>query len=121
MGKKILLIDDEVDFTEVVGTLLRFHDFDVDTINEPLLAPEAINKNNYDLIVSDLMMPDINGFELVEKIRTMPRYKDTPIITLSAKLLNDEERKQLLHHGVHCLSKPFEPSGLVDQICQLLG
>lgn len=120
MPKRILIIDDEIDFTEVVSTLLRFHDFEVDTFNDPTFVLEALQKNHYDLIVSDLMMPHIDGFELIQKIQAMEKYRQSPIIVLSAKVLTDEERKFLFKNKVHCLPKPFEPRGLVEQICQLM-
>lgn len=116
---KVLLIDDEKDFTELTGTLLDFHEFDVDTINEPLEVEKAIQDKQYDLIVTDLMMPHLDGFELIEKIRSLPAYQKTPLIVLTAKPVSDEERKSLLQNDVHFLMKPFEPLSLVDQIRQM--
>lgn len=118
---KILLVDDENDFTELTGTLLDFHGLAVDTINDSLDVEKTITKTQYDLIVTDLMMPHLNGFQLIEKIRTFPAYQKSPIIVLTAKPLNDEERKFLLQNHAHFLMKPFEPLGLVEQIRQLLG
>jgi len=120
MDKKILLVDDEKDFTELTGTLLSFHDLDVDTFNDPQNMEEVITKQHYDLIVTDLMMPHMNGFQFIDLLRQKTRYKKTPIIVLSAKTLTDAERKALMNHEVRFLTKPFEPQGLVDEIQQLL-
>ena len=117
---KILLVDDEKDFTELAGTLLDFHSLSVDTINDPLEVEKAVASKSYDLVVTDLMMPGINGFQLVENLRKNPDYATAPIIVLTAKPLNDEERKHLLQHDVHFMMKPFEPLGLIDQIRRLL-
>ena len=114
--KKILLIDDEVDFTELAGTLLGFHGFEVETFNNPKLVLKQIQNTTYDLIVTDLMMPDMNGFELIQQLRVHPQYEKVPLIVLSAKTLTDEERKFLLQNDVHYFMKPFDPQGLVEHI-----
>lgn len=121
MGKRILLIDDEPDFTELVGTLLSFHDLAADTFNDARSVKEIVTKNSYDLIVTDLMMPEVDGFEVVRTVRGEPQYEKTPIIVLSAKSLSDEERKFLLQQRIHFLPKPFEPQELVEKIGQLLA
>lgn len=118
---KILLIDDEKDFTDLIGTLLGFHDHRVDTFNDPTQVEAAIKANHYSLIVTDLMMPNLDGFSLVEKIRAIEAYQTVPIIVLSAKTLEDDDRKFLLRHHVHFMVKPFEPIGLVEQINRLLA
>ncbi|PIR21605.1 MAG: hypothetical protein COV45_02365 [Deltaproteobacteria bacterium CG11_big_fil_rev_8_21_14_0_20_47_16] len=119
--KQILIVDDEVDFTEIVSTLLDFHNFQADTINDPKQVVEALQKKHYDLIVTDLMMPGMDGFQLVETLRGDPKYHNIPVIVLSAKLLSDEERKRLLVSNVSFLTKPFEPQGLVEKITQMLA
>lgn len=121
MGQKILLLDDEIDFTELTGTLLEFHDFQVRTYNDPELMLNELEKEHYDLIVTDLMMPNIDGFEVIKQIKEKEGYKSTPIIVLSAKPLTDEERKFLFKNKVLFLMKPFEPLGLVEEIKQLLS
>lgn len=113
---KILLIDDEQDFTELTSTLLKFNDFDVEVLNDPIEVRRLLDSSSFDLIVTDLMMPGMDGFELIRNIRALPPYKDKPIFVLSAKTLNDEERKFLLQNRIKLISKPFEPQGLVDEI-----
>ncbi len=118
--KHILIVDDELDFTEIVSTLLDFHNFRTDTVNDPEKVIEVLDDHHYDLIVSDLMMPGLDGFQLIEKLRADPKYHNIPVIVLTAKLLSDEERKRLLVSNVSFLSKPFEPHGLVEKITQML-
>lgn len=119
--KRVLMIDDEPDFTEMTKTLLSFHDIAVDVYNDPLGIEKAISQRQYALVVSDLMMPNMDGFAVIKQLRGKTGYQKTPIIALSAKMLTDEERKLLLQHQVHFVTKPFDPQGLVDQIKQLLG
>lgn len=118
--KKILIIDDEVDFVEITSAMLGFYDYNVVAFTDPTLVLTALQKEVYSLIVTDLMMPKINGFQLIETIRAQAGYQATPIIVLSAKTLSDEERKFILKNKVNLMVKPFEPQGLVDQIQNLL-
>lgn len=116
MNKKVLFIDDEQDFTILVSTLLGFHDFEVDARNNPREVAGCLKDHNYDVIVTDLMMPEVDGFEIIRQVRADPRHQKIPILVLSARTLSDEERKFLLQNDVHFVMKPFEPQGLVDQI-----
>lgn len=120
VGKKVLIIDDEFDFTELIETLLKFHDLDARACNDPSEAIKRLEQEHFDLVVSDLMMPDLDGFVLIEKMRGVTGYRDAPIIVLSAKMLTDQERKFLLKNKVHFLTKPFDPQVLVDQVLQAL-
>ncbi|MDP2599162.1 MAG: response regulator [Deltaproteobacteria bacterium] len=121
MGKKILIIDDEKDFTELMSTLLEFHDFKVDAFTDSADVQKAVEKTKYDLVMTDLMMPHLSGFDVIHLLRQMDAYKTVPIIALSAKTLNDKERKILLQNKVYYVMKPFEPQGLVEQIRQMQG
>ncbi len=116
MQKKILLVDDEPEFTELVATLLQFHDYQVETCNYPMQAYEKILQNHYDVLVFDLMMPELNGLELMHKVRERETGKSVPIILLTAKMLRDEERKKILHAKAKFIAKPFEPEHLVAMI-----
>jgi DNA-binding response OmpR family regulator len=115
-NKRVLFIDDEKDFTILISTLLGFHDFEVDAISDPHEAAERIAQVHYDAVVTDLMMPGLDGFGIIRLIRQHPHYTRTPLLVLSARTLSDEERKFLLQNDVHFVMKPFDPQGLVDQI-----
>lgn len=120
MGNNILLIDDEKDFSDLTSTLLDFHDLHVTTFNDPLDLLNKLTDKKHDIIVTDLMMPHMDGFQLIDKIREFEQYKKTPIIILTAKTLNDEERKYILQNHLHLMIKPFQPQDLVDLIKKLL-
>lgn len=120
MTKSLLLVDDEKDFTELTGTLFQFHGFDIDTFNDPKVIEGQIAKKQYQLIVTDLMMPGMDGFEVIKKIRRLPHYQQIPIVVLSAKVLTDPERKFLLQNRTHVIVKPFEPNLLVEKVKELL-
>lgn len=120
-NKKILIVDDEPDFTELASTMLGFHGFETTAANDPLSVEATLDACPYDLIVTDIMMPGLDGFKLIKKIRAKETYALTPLIVLTAKMISDEERKFLLTHQVQVVLKPFHPHQLVEQIRKLLS
>ncbi|MBX7148615.1 response regulator [bacterium] len=121
MSKKVIFIDDEKDFTDLLTTMLHFHNIEAVTLNDPVVALKELEKQTYDLILTDLMMPEVSGFDIIKSARADSRYKKTPIIVLTAKTLSDAERKLLFQNDVHFYVKPFEPQELVGQIKTLLA
>ena len=67
--KRILIVDDEQDIISVFKMVLEMNDFEVDAYNDPLLALSNFKQNAYDLVILDIRMPDMDGFELYKKIR----------------------------------------------------
>lgn len=121
MSEHVLLVDDEVDFTELTKTLIGFHGYEVEALNDPLQVEARCLEKKFDIIIVDLMMPGIDGFLLIEKLRKIKTCEKTPVIVLSAKILTDAERKRLLQNEAHFITKPFEPQTLVENILNLLG
>ena len=72
-GKKILIVDDDIYITYTFKTGLESYGFEVDTYNNPLLALSKFRRNFYDLLLVDIRMPDMSGFELSQKIRKKDR------------------------------------------------
>ena len=79
---KILIVDDEVDISELISLILKKEGIDSKIINNPLEVPELVKKEKFDLILLDIMMPELSGTELCSKIRD---NVDAPIIFISTK------------------------------------
>ena len=120
MSKRILIIDDERDATDLTSTFLQFHQLDVDSINDPRNIESTIQSNSYDLFIVDLMMPHLDGFQTISLIKSQSKYKGTPIIVITAKSLTDKERKFLYQNNVELITKPYEPLNLVEKISNKL-
>ena len=118
--KRICLIDDEHDFTELTGTLLGFQGYAVTTFNDSREGLAAVQKGDFDVVVVDIMMPHMDGLTVMRTLRETGHDK-TPLFALSAKRLSDEERKFLLTSGIHFVQKPFEPRRLVELIREALA
>jgi len=82
-GKKVIIVDDEQD---ILNTLLRYFNrknkFEVDVFTNPVNALEAIKNNDYDLVLTDIMMPEMNGVDLLKKIKEVK--PDVPVVMMTA-------------------------------------
>ena len=114
---KALLIDDDQKLGDLLKNYLKSYDIDLSAINDPRKAIDTIKHLGPDLLILDVMMPHINGFELCKMIR---EESDTPIIILSARGESDEKVKGIDLGADDYLSKPFEARELVARIHSLL-
>ena len=112
---RVLVADDNPDMRTYIGRLLGAH-WDVDIVEDGNSAIEAIRKNPPDLVVTDAMMPGLDGFGLLAAIRNDPRLRDLPVIMLSARA-GEEARIEGLEAGAdYYLTKPFSARELVAQV-----
>jgi len=81
--KRVLIVDDMEVNRKAIKTFLFFFHFEIDLANDGLEAKALIEKNTYDLVVSDIEMPNMNGFELLTWIRRSSGHKTVPVIMLS--------------------------------------
>lgn len=114
--KRILLIDDESAMTDLVGRVLTMRGYALESRNNPVDGVARALEENFDAVIVDLMMPDLDGFAVLGQLRASPRHAQTPIMVLSARNLSDEERKRLLQFGVRFIPKPFTPARLFDAV-----
>lgn len=110
---KVLIIEDEVSIAELERDYLELNDFEVDIQTNGKKGLEQALAADYSLIILDLMLPDLDGFEICKKIR---ETKDIPIIMVTAKK-NDIDKIRGLGLGVDdYVTKPFSPSELVARV-----
>jgi two-component system alkaline phosphatase synthesis response regulator PhoP len=113
--KKILLVDDEVDILEFLKYNLEQDNFEVLVSNNGKDALKKITQNP-DLIVLDIMMPEMDGFELYQQIKKNKVYQDIPIIFLTAKSGETDEIKGLDLGASDYIQKPISPKKLIARI-----
>lgn len=110
---KVLIIEDEVSIAELERDYFELNDFEVDIQTNGKKGLEQALTTDYSLIILDLMLPDLDGFEICKKIR---ETKDIPIIMVTAKK-NDIDKIRGLGLGVDdYVTKPFSPSELVARV-----
>jgi len=117
---KIMVIDDDEDFTNLYKTALKAGGFDTTGVNQSTTAVEMAYLVQPDVFVIDIMMPEIDGFQLCRLLREDPHFRNTPIIIVTA--LTDEDSK-LVAMGAGAneyLTKPFPVDMLKARINALL-
>ena len=116
MAKRILIVDDDEMVLMAVNELLGQEGYEVHTISSGAGALEQLDQDDYDLLLLDIIMPGMDGFELCKRIREKEKYRETPIVFLTAKS-RDEDRAQGLEAGANLfLSKPISPDKLLGII-----
>ncbi len=113
--KRILHVDDEHDILEVVKTILESEGYDVVSEMRGEYALTQIEKDGFDLLILDIMMPDMSGWELFNRIRTIkPDYK---VIFLTILDLPENKIKELLDAGIKdYIKKPFDREDFIARV-----
>ena len=117
MGNKILIVDGSETFVDLLLYTLESGGHTNNSI--ACDGKEGLNKaskEKFDLIITDINMPKINGFKLISKIKEDPKYKKTPILVLSS-LFDDESKKKARERGaIGWIVKPFLPNQLLKAV-----
>jgi DNA-binding NarL/FixJ family response regulator len=115
-NKKLLLIDDDPNLILLVKDYLEFRGYEVMAAGNGREALEILNLNLPDMIICDVMMPEMDGYAFVDKIRQDSRTSWIPIMFLSAKGQSQDKIKGLTTGADIYMIKPFEPEELVAQV-----
>ena len=124
-GKKLLIIDDESDIIFTIKSIMEENDFKVDSFTDPISALDNYQINFYDLVILDIKMPKMDGFQLYMKIREKdPKIK---ICFLTASELYYEEFRKM-HHELgktinedYFIQKPIRNEDLVKHLTQIIN
>ncbi len=111
--KRVLIVDDNTDISELIALILKKEDIDSKVANNPLEVPELIKNEHFDLILLDIMMPEMSGTELCAKIRD---DVNIPIIFLTAKTELLDKMLGYEIGGDDYITKPFDNTELVLKI-----
>jgi DNA-binding NarL/FixJ family response regulator len=115
-SKQLLLIDDDPNLILLVKDYLEFQGYEVVTAENGREALEILAKNIPDMIICDVMMPEMDGYGLVEQVRQDPRTSWIPVMFLSAKGQSHDRVRGLNQGADVYMVKPFEPEELVAQV-----
>ncbi len=114
--KKLLLIDDDPNLILLVKDYLEFRGYEVVTAENGREALEVLDQQTPDMIICDVMMPEMDGYSLVSAIRSDPKTSWIPVLFLSAKGQSQDRVKGLNIGADVYMVKPFEPEELVAQV-----
>lgn len=113
MNKKILIIEDDVSIAELQKDYLEVADFDVTVCTNGLEGLKALQENEVDLLILDIMLPGMDGLEI---LRSMKEDKDIPVLLVSAKKEEIDKIKGLSLGADDYITKPFSPGELVARV-----
>jgi Response regulators consisting of a CheY-like receiver domain and a winged-helix DNA-binding domain len=119
--RRIMVVEDDHLILRQIAFNLESHGYSVDTAVNGVEAIKRMMNSRPDLLITDIMMPEMDGYELVSSVRADPELKDVPIIMLTART-QDDDMMQGYQSGTDLyLTKPFNPSELITFVDRILG
>lgn len=118
--KQILIVDDEPTWLMYLRELLQQRGYDVKEASSGAEALSVLAKHHPDFILSDIRMPDMNGFDLLSKVRSLPSFSSTPFLFLSA--IDDFHARKVARElgAIDCLPKPMNQEDIDKLISRYL-
>ena len=117
---RVLVVDDEIAFCDVVGEILIANGYIAICVNAVTAAREKLRRELPDVILSDIMMPDIDGLQFIRELRQDPRYQQIPVVVVSAKASTNDRQAAFEAGATTFLAKPFSANELETHIASLL-
>ncbi len=114
--RQVLVVDDNPDITELLAAVLRLSGYDVSTALSAAEALRATHEKRFDVVVSDIGMPEMNGYELARALRARPEYGSARMVAVTGFAMYDD-RDRALEAGFDAhLSKPVAPADLTRAV-----
>ena len=118
-NRTALVVDDVADVTELLEVLLTQAGYKVVTAASAKAALAAAHERQFDVIISDIGMPEMNGYQLAEALRQLPEYQTVPLVAITGySMFDDQQRSKKAGFNAH-MTKPIDPRALIDLIEQL--
>ena len=121
MAKRVLVVDDEPNIVMSLRFLMEREGLEVEVASTGQAAVAALDRAVADLVLLDVMMPELDGFEVCQRIRARPAWRATKIVMLTAKGRDVERDKGLALGADAYVTKPFSTRDLVAKVKQMLG
>ena len=121
LKKRILIVDDEPDLVETLRMHLELEDFECLVAHDGNRGLERAQNEKPDLIILDLMLPGMDGYKVSRLLKFDERFKNIPIIMLTAKALDEDKALGEQTGADHYMTKPFSMDKLVAKIQEFLG
>ncbi len=122
---KVLLVDNEPDVTYAIRTVLEDNGFEVDSFNDPVLVSETYKSNYYDLVILDIKMPKMDGFQLYDRIRQKDRKTKICFLTASEMFYESLRQARNLIGDVlgeqYFIQKPIKTDELIRRLTDLIN
>ena len=121
MAKKILIVEDYPATSKMIADLLRMEGFEASIAGDGVTGLNRATLEHPDLILLDVMLPEMNGFEVCERLKKDPATSHIPIVIVSVRATDSNIRQGTELGADAYIPKPFDPFKLVELVKKLLG
>lgn len=118
-GRRALVVDDVSDVTEMLSVLLTHAGYEVETASRAREAIALAREQHFDFIISDIGMPEMNGYELAQAVRSLPGYQNVPMVAVTGYSMFDDRDRSLTAGFNEHVTKPIDPRAFLELIEQL--
>ncbi|MDB4928200.1 MAG: Response regulator containing a CheY-like receiver domain and an domain [Myxococcaceae bacterium] len=112
----VLVVEDDPDLNEMIGAYVRLAGYGYRPALDGAMAARELGSRRPALVLLDLMLPDMDGFEVCRRLREDPATRDVPVVVLSAVNETESRRRAQELDVVEYLTKPFDPDALMDAV-----
>ena len=113
------VVDDVSDVTEMLSVLMTHAGYDVSTASNAQDALRLARENQFDVIISDIGMPEMNGYQLAQALRSLPGYEAVPMVAVTGYSMFDDRNRSLVAGFNEHVTKPIDPRAFLELIEQL--
>ena len=117
----ILAVDDSASMRQMVAFTLKGAGFDVVEASDGVDALGKAKTQKFDLVISDVNMPNMDGISLIKELRTLPSFKFTPMLMLTTESTTDKKQEGKAAGATGWIVKPFNPEQLLATVNKVLG
>lgn len=117
---RILIAEDELNIVESLSFIFRRAGFEVDTVIDGAAALDRVRRQSFAALILDIMLPGMNGFDVLHAIRTDQAIAALPVIVLTAKGQANDRRMAEAHGASAFITKPFSNTEVVDRVSRLI-
>jgi CheY-like chemotaxis protein len=118
-GRCALVVDDVSDVTEILSVLLTHAGYEVATAARAREAIALAREHQFDIVISDIGMPEMNGYELARALRSLPGYETVPMVAITGYSMFDDRNRSLTAGFNEHVTKPIDPRAFLQLIEQL--
>ena len=118
--RSILVVDDQSEILDLAALALRGAGYDVTTIDRGTKAIESLARRSFDLVLLDINMPEMDGWETLDLIRTEPRWADLPVAMFSIKGAAHDKMQGMQGGATDYITKPFDVDELLARVARIL-
>ncbi len=118
--EQVLVIEDDINVRENIAEVLRFKGFDVSVAMDGAIGLSKLKDQRFDLVISDIMMPGIDGYQVLQRIKKNPATSQIPVILLTAKTMIESKIEGLEYGADDYITKPFNAKELAARVNNLI-